>query len=100
MYIYNITIKIDNNIITEWLKWQLQEHIPEIMRTELFSDYKFFHLLEQDETEAHTYIVQFFTEDLNKYHEYLKTHAPALRKNAIKKWGDGFIAFSTLMETV
>jgi hypothetical protein len=100
MYIYNITIKIDNNIIKEWLQWQQQEHIPGIMRTGLFSDYKFFHLLEQDESEAHTYVVQFLTDDINNYHEYLKTHAPALREDAIKRWGDGFIAFRTLMESV
>ena|ERR1035437_2069201 len=100
MFIYNITIKIDKNIINEWLEWQLQEHIPEIMQTQLFNDYKFFRLLEQDEADGPTYIVQYFTDDISKYHEYLKTYAPALRDKAIKRWRDRFIAFRTLMETV
>jgi len=100
MYIYNITIKVSKDIINDWLDWQQNEHIPEIMHTALFEDYKFFHLLEQDETEGPTYIVQFFTTDISNYQQYIDEYAPALREKAYNRWGSGFIAFRTLMETV
>ena len=62
MLIYNITIKVDHSILEEWIKWQMEEHIPEIMATGLFDRYKFFRLLEQDDTEGATYIIQYLTD--------------------------------------
>ena len=59
MICYNITIKIDPRIEREWIRWQMEEHIPEVMASKLFSDHKFFKLLEQDErvlTDAHAEI--------------------------------------------
>ena len=38
-----------------------EEHIPEVMSSGQFSDYKFFRLLEQDETDGVTYIIQYFS---------------------------------------
>ena len=100
MLIYNITIKVNNAIAKEWLKWQLEEHIKDIMSTGLFDQYKFFRLLEQDDTEGPTFVFQFYTTDREKYDQYIHEHAPMLRENALKKWGDGFIAFRSLLEAV
>ena len=36
MFIYNITIKVDNRYADEWIQWQKEIHIPEIMGTGLF----------------------------------------------------------------
>lgn len=49
MFIYNITIKVDNHILQQWLKWQKEEHMPEIMATNLFTENKFFKLLDQED---------------------------------------------------
>lgn len=100
MFIYNITVKVNKSIINEWVKWQQEEHIPEIMATELFSDFKFFRLLEQDDSDGPTFIVQYHTPSRNNYEKYIKQHAPVLREKAIKKWGNGFIAFRTLLQSV
>jgi len=48
MIVYNVTIKVDPQIEKDWIKWQKSENIPEIMATGLFSEYKFYRLLEQD----------------------------------------------------
>ena len=100
MYVYNITIKIDPQIEADWIKWQKEEHIPEIMATGLFSEYRFFRLLEQDETDGLTYIVQYFTSSLEQYKKYIEEFAPITRNNAIKKWGDRFVAFRTVMQSI
>jgi hypothetical protein len=100
MFISNITIKVNKDITSDWLDWQLNEHIPEVMDTGLFTEHKFFRLLDQDETEGPTYIVQFLTEDINNYKHYIEKHAPLLRDKAIQRWGGGFIAFRSLLETV
>ena len=100
MFIYNITTKVDIAISDEWKKWQMEEHIPEIMSTKLFKDYKFYRLLDQDEAEGETYIVQLFFVVKDNYDTYIKIFAPELRDKAINKWGDGFITYRTVMKAV
>jgi hypothetical protein len=100
MICYNITIKIDPQIEQEWIKWQKEEHIPGIMSTGLFNEYKFFKLLDQDESEGLTYIVQYFSSSIEQYKKYIQQFAPLLREKAFAKWGDRFIAFRTVMEVV
>ena len=100
MIVYNITIKISPEIESEWLKWQREEHIPEIMSIGLFSDHKFFRLLDLDESDGITYVVQYFTSSIENYIQYIETFAPKLREKAFEKWGDRFIAHRTIMELV
>jgi len=100
MFVYNLSIKIDPEIEKEWVKWQRDEHIPEVMRSGLFTDYKFYRLLEQDEREGVTYVLQYFASTTALYKEYLEKYAPSFREKAFSKWGDKFIAFRTLMEVV
>ncbi len=100
MIAYNITIKILPAIETDWIKWQKDEHIPDVMGTGLFDDYKFFRLLEQDETEGITYVIQYFSSSKENYDKYIEESAPLLRKKALAKWGNQFIAFRTIMQVV
>lgn len=100
MFIYNITTKIEKSLASRWQQWQIDEHIPEIMSTGLFSDFKFYHLLDQDETEGKTFVLQLVFSARDKYELYIKNFAPQLREKAITKWGNGFIAYRTIMEAV
>ena len=100
MFIYNITCKVDISICTEWKRWQLDEHIPEIMSSKLFTDFKFYKLLDQDESEGETYVLQLFFLEKNNYETYINGFAPVLRDKAITKWGNRFIAYRTVMESV
>lgn len=100
MIVYNITMKVETAIAEQWIAWQKEEHIPDIMATGLFDSFKFFHLSDQDETEGPTYIVQYFTASKEKYNQYINEHAPALRKKATDRWGSRFVGFRSLMEPV
>jgi hypothetical protein len=100
MLIYNVTVKVDEIIAREWLQWMQQEHIPGIMNTGCFVDFKIVRLLDMDDTEGPTYAVQYFADTIGDYQKYLEHHAPRFRKESTDKWGDRFIAFRTLMEVV
>ena len=100
MFVYNTTIKVDNNIEEEWLQWQKEIHIPEILATGFFYDHRFFKLLEQDESEGKTYVIQYFSLEKKHYEEYIHHYAPSLREKAFQKWGNQFISFRTLLKTV
>ena len=100
MLVYNTTIKVDPQIEKEWFDWQRNTHIPEIMATGLFSDYKFFRLLEQDDTTGITYVIQYFSSSIDHYKKYLEEFASLLNEKAFAKWNDHFISFHTVMEIV
>jgi hypothetical protein len=100
MIIYNVTTKVSNNINDAWLHWMKLEHIPAIMNTGLFHDYRICRLLEQDDQEGPTYSVQYFTDTLENYQTYLEEHAPAFRQLSYELFGSQFVAFRTVMQVV
>jgi hypothetical protein len=100
MIVYNITIKVNHNIAHEWLVWQREEHIPEIMATKLFYDYKMYRLLEHDEEDGITFTVQYFASSIEMYQQYISAFAPLMREKAFAKWGNQFTGFRTIMEAV
>ncbi len=100
MIVYNITVKINAAIEADWLKWQKEEHIPEILATQQFSGHQLFKLLEIDDSDGITYIIQYFATDIEHYHNYINQHASLLQKKAFIKWGNQFIAFRTVMQVV
>jgi hypothetical protein len=100
MIVFNITIKIVPDIEEAWIRWQQQEHIPEIMASGQFSQWKMFRLLNEDETDGLTYVMQYFAPTLENYIRYIEEFDPVLRQKAFDKWGELFIAFRTVMEVV
>jgi hypothetical protein len=100
MYIYNVTLKIQPAIKEEWLSFMLNEHIPEIMDTQLFSDYRVCQLLDPKEEDGITYVVQYYFNVLENYTTYEQSFAPAIRKKHAEKFKDRFVAFRTVMEVV
>jgi hypothetical protein len=100
MYIYNVTIKIQPADKDEWLSFMLNEHIPEILDTQMFSDYRVCHLLDQNEDDGITYVIQYYFNVLDNYVNYQQNFAPAIRKTHDEKFKDRFVAFRTVMEVV
>ena len=92
--------KVDPQIEKEWIDWQKNVHIPEVMATRLFTGYKFFRLLEQDESEGITYVIQYFSSSVDHYRKYHEEFAESLNEKALAKWGDRFISFHTVMKIV
>lgn len=100
MIIYNVTIKVEEQVAKAWLHWLLYEHIPEIMATACFSKYQVVRLLETDDSEGPTYATQYFAESMADYNRYLEIHATGLRKRSADKWGQQVYAFRSVMQVV
>jgi hypothetical protein len=100
MIIYNVTTKIDASIHEPWVEWMKATHIPDVLKSGCFTDYKFVRLLEIDESEGPTYAVQFFADSKADYNRYIELHAPALREDVFSVWGNKFISFRSLMQVV
>jgi len=100
MFIYNVTSKVSHDIETEWLIWMRETHIPELLSTRLFSDFKILRLLDTDESDGITYAIQYFCQTRASYDTYIAEFAAEKREKAYKKWGDRVFAFRTLMEVI
>lgn len=98
--VYNITCKVRWEILDGWLEWQLQEHIPATIATGLIDGYRFYRLLEQEEEEGPTFVIQFLTSSLERYRRFSSEFEGSLKQAGWDKWGNGFIAFRTLMESL
>jgi hypothetical protein len=100
MIAYNVTIKIEKEIEKEWLQWVKKEYISEVLATGLFAEYKFYRLLENDETDGITYVVQYFAPSLENYKNYSEKFFDHLQKKSREKWNGKSVAFHTVMEIV
>ncbi len=98
MIIYNVTIKLEAEIASEWVSWMKQEHMQDLMRTGLFTDCRLCRLLEQDESDGVTYIAQYFCDTIDHYNKYISDHAQTMRDKGFSRFGNRFIAFRTVME--
>jgi hypothetical protein len=100
MILYNVTIKVDHHVVTEWVRWMKVVHIPDVMKTGIFSEHKFCRLLTVDETEGITYAVQYFCKDVPAYEKYQNEFAAKLQAEHQKRYEGKFVAFRTLMQVI
>ena len=98
--IYNVTVKVENSIADDWMKWLMDEHGPQIIATNCFKKFTALKLLEQDDAEGVTYAVQYFADNMQNYERYLAEFADHFRRESINKWGQKFIAFRTVMQVM
>jgi hypothetical protein len=99
MYIYNVTINIDESIREEWLNW-IKSHIPKVLATGKFIEAKLTRVLVEEELGGTTYSVQYRAksrEDLEHYYMY---DAERLRNDGQSKFADKMLAFRTELEII
>ena len=100
MYTLNITTKVDHDIYQAWLAWQKEENIPAIMETGCFRSYQFHQLLEQDESEGKTFVLQLVAETKEKYLSFLNIFADSFQKSNFNTWGENYFEFQSLLQNI
>lgn len=100
MVIYNVTTKIHHHIHADWLSWLKKEHIPAMLETKCFITATVVRLLETDDTDGPTYAVQYHTESIAIYNNYIEKHSAVIRQQSFSKWGNQFISFRSVMQVV
>ncbi|OYW17222.1 MAG: hypothetical protein B7Z54_08580 [Sphingobacteriales bacterium 12-47-4] len=100
MIIYNITIKPDPEISESYLHWLKETHIPAIMATGCFLEFRICRMLDVEEGDGTTLVVQYHAASRTDYETYIREYAPKLREDAFRTWGDRFLAFRSIMEVL
>ncbi|MCD8417092.1 DUF4286 family protein [Tenacibaculum finnmarkense genomovar finnmarkense] len=99
MYIYNVTINIDQSVHQEWLVW-IENHIPEVLNTGHFLSAKLTAVLVEEEMGGATYSVQYTAKTRENLDAYYNNHADELRAASFKKFGDKMLAFRTELQVI
>jgi hypothetical protein len=100
MLLYNITVGIDKDVEREWLHWMKTVHIPEVMRTNLFFDFKIFKVLHGEDEDSISYSIQYLSRTLDDVNLYFEKFAPVIQEKLRLRFKDKHVAFMTLLEEV
>lgn len=99
MFVYNVTISIDRDLHEDWLRWMKNVHIPQVMNTGCFTDFRICKVLNVND-EGETYSTQYTFADMADIERYQKDFAPALQADHSERYKDRYVAFRTLMEVM
>lgn len=100
MLLYNVTVNIEKDTEEEWVIWMKEVHIPDVLATGMFIENKFYKILHDSEDGSVNYSVQYFTDHMDRILDYQKRFAPKLQQDTKDRFGEKFVVFRTLLETV
>ncbi len=100
MYIYNVTINIDESVHEQWLSWMQKTHIPEMMATGKFTQAKMCRVMVVEEMGGFTYSVQYSVNSKEILQKYYQEDAPRLRQDGMQLFDDKMLVFRTELEVI
>jgi len=100
MYIYNVTVNIEESIHDQWLQWMLKKHIPDMLATGKFTKALMSKVQVDEEMGGLTYSVQYTTDSKETLNKYYQQDADRLRNEAQQLFPNKFVAFRTELEII
>ena len=98
--VYNVTVKISNLVKDEWLSWMTGIHIPDVMKTGKFLEWRIQRILGDEDPDATTFAIQYIAPNMDEFLDYNQHHAKALQQEHTNRYEGKYVAFRTLMEIV
>lgn len=99
MYIYNVTINIQEDVHERWVDWMKNEHIPDMLKTGKFIKALMTKVMVDEEMGGITYSVQYTAESKQMLDRYYAEDAKELRGKTAPFEGK-FVAFRTELEVI
>src|SRR5690606_177035 len=100
MYIYNVTVNVDEAIHQQWLKWMRETYIPEMLRTKLFTNAKILRVLVEEEMGGVTFSVQYFAKDKASLERYYLEYDQDFRIKEKQRFSDNLVSFTTELQVL
>jgi hypothetical protein len=99
MYIYNVTINIDETVHNEWFTW-IETYILDVLNTGKFISAKFTEVLVEEDMGGKTYSIQYTAKSKEDIQDYYNEDAEKLQTEALKKFGNKMLTFTTELKIV
>lgn len=101
MILYNVTCNVEKPIAEEWLNWMKNVHIPEVMATGCFLEYKILRLLNQDsDDQGVNYAIQYTCDSESTLERYRSEFGPSLMAKTWEQYGERVIAYRSVLEII
>jgi threonyl-tRNA synthetase len=98
MFIYNVTVSVNHSVEDDWINWMKNTHIPEVMKTGFFTEYKMFKVLLNTDENSRSYSVQYAFSQMKDLQLYQANFATALQQKHIARYADKCHAFRSVLE--
>ena len=99
MFIYNITVLIEESIEQEWLNYVQAEVIPAVMETGFFQSFQLLQVTDSP-NEGLTYCVQFRTNEISSLQSYQSLYAPQIESAQQLAFPNQLVTFSSTMKLI
>jgi len=99
MVVYNVTVSVSPGKSAVWLDFMRKEHVPEVLATGAFRDYKICRVLGYEEG-GETFAVQYVAWSTDHLRRYTEEHAPRLQAAHTNRFGTDAVAFRTVLEVL
>ena len=80
MYIYNVTVNIQEDVHDDWVEWMKNEHIPDMLKTGKFIKALMTKVLVNEEMGGITYSVQYTAKNREMLQRYYEENARGIEK--------------------
>jgi hypothetical protein len=77
-----------------------KEHIPDVMDTGYFVEYRMFRLFTDEEEPGTNYAIMYYAKTMDDVLGYQQEHAERLQQEHREKYKDKFVAYRSLLESV
>lgn len=95
---YNVSIHLDPEIESDWVKWMQEVHLPAMMATGCFERFHFSRLIDPPADDHVIYVAQYLAYDLQALENYYSKFSEDLRTDAINRWQNQFLVFRTVAQ--
>lgn len=95
--IYSETTAVAESVEQNWLKFMKEDHIPALMETGLFIDFRFVRIPESEGVDR-SYNLQLRCENLDKFNEFKAFHENKFKQAVSKKFQGNFGSFQSRLE--
>jgi hypothetical protein len=99
MVVYNVTVSVSPAKSAEWLDFMRLEHVPEVLATGAFRDYKICRVLGYEDG-GQTFAVQYVAWSSEHLRRYTAEDAPRLQAAHKNRFGQDAVAFRTVLEVI
>ncbi len=99
MYIYNVTVNVEDDIKDRWLNW-IKNHIPQVLATGKFTGAKLSKVLVDEKNNTTTYSIQYRAKSRKDLDDYYTYFAENLRNDGLRLFADKMLAFRTELEII
>ena len=100
MFIYSVTLHISKDAESEWLQFMQQKHLADVLKTGYFTKASMRKAAGNKEQDSSTYNMEYLTESIEKYNDYIQHAAPPLQNEVVERFSGKFTAERMLYEVV